>query len=150
MDRRRCLAGLAAFAACAAVRASRAQPDVSPVGLWRTFDDHTGRERGKVRIWEDRGILYGQIVAVLDPEEAKKVCVPCTDSRKDQPIIGLPIIRGLRPDGNGWSGGEILDPETGSVYRCRMHLEDSGRKLVVRGYLGISLIGRSQTWLRAA
>jgi uncharacterized protein (DUF2147 family) len=121
----------------------------SPVGSWRTFDDHTGKERGRVRIWDQDGALYGSVESTIDPEEAKRSCVKCTDDRKDKPIIGLNIIRGLRPDGQRWSGGEVLDPETGSIYRCTLRLEDGGRKLVLRGYLGVSLLGRSQTWLRA-
>ncbi|MBV9655032.1 MAG: DUF2147 domain-containing protein [Acetobacteraceae bacterium] len=127
---------------------AKAEATGTPVGLWRTFDDHTGKERGTVRIWDDRGALYGAIVSVRDPAEASKVCLPCRDDRKDQPVIGLNIIRGLKKDGDSWSGGEILDPETGNVYRCSMRLADDGKKLVVRGYIGFALIGRSQTWLR--
>jgi uncharacterized protein (DUF2147 family) len=129
--------------------ASAQAPAPSPLGLWRTFDDRTGRERGVVRIWERNGALFGSVVSTVDPEEGKRTCEKCTDDRKDQPIIGLNIIRGMRPDGKQWSGGEVLDPETGSIYRCSMRVEDGGRKLVLRGYLGISLLGRSQTWLRA-
>jgi uncharacterized protein (DUF2147 family) len=126
-----------------------AQPQLSsPVGLWRTFDDHTGKERGLVRIWEQNGVLFGNVVSTVDPAEGKRSCEKCPGDRKDQPIIGLNIIRGLRQEGQQWSGGEILDPETGSTYRCSMRVEDGGRKLVLRGYLGISLLGRSQTWLR--
>ncbi len=72
----------------------------------------------------------------------------CTDDRKDKPVQGLQIIRGMQPDGDAWTGGTILDPETGTIYRCSMHLADGGRTLVVRGYIGISLLGRSQTWIR--
>lgn len=121
----------------------------SPAGLWRTFDDKTGRERGAVRIWEQGGVFYGTIVGTVDPAEATHRCDKCRDDRKGRPIIGLDIIRGMKPEGDRWAGGEILDPETGQTYRCSMRLEDGGRKLVVRGYLGISLLGRSQTWLRA-
>lgn len=120
----------------------------SPVGLWQTVDDHTGKPRGIVRIFEAQGRLYGEIVRVLDPDKAGAVCVSCTDDRKDKPILGLQILRGLRQDGESWDGGTILDPETGTSYRCSLRLADGGRKLVVRGYVGISLLGRSQTWLR--
>lgn len=123
--------------------------DASPVGLWRTFDDRTGRERGLVRIWEQNGVLYGSIVGTVDPAEAKRNCDKCRDDRKGKPILGLNIIRGMKPDGDRWDGGQILDPENGETYRCAMRLEDGGRKLVVRGYIGISWLGRSQTWLRA-
>ena len=120
----------------------------SPVGLWQTFDDHTGQARGMVRIFESQGRLYGDIVRVLDTDKAGAVCVKCTDDRKNKVVLGLQIIRGLAPDGDGWSGGTILDPETGTTYRCSVHLADGGRKLVLRGYVGISLFGRSQTWVR--
>lgn len=122
----------------------------SPVGLWRTFDDRTGKERGLVRIWEQNGTLYGRVVSTVDPADANKTCGKCTGDRKDKPVIGLDIIRGLHQDGEQWSGGEILDPENGATYRCSIRVEDGGRKLVVRGYVGFSLLGRSQTWLRAS
>lgn len=121
----------------------------SPIGLWRTIDDNTGKARAVVRIFEYQGRLYGDVVRVLDPDKAGNVCVKCTDDRRGKPLEGLQIIRGLQPDGDGWSGGTILDPETGTTYRCSARLADEGRKLVVRGYVGISLLGRSQTWIRA-
>jgi len=123
--------------------------DTSPVGVWRTFDDKTGRENGLVRIWAQNGVLYGNIAGVVDPADAKKSCDKCGDDRKGKPLIGLNILRGLHQDGNQWDGGEILDPETGRTYRCSMRVKDGGRQLVVRGYLGISLLGRSETWRRA-
>lgn len=126
------------------------QHAVSPLGLWRTFDDQTGRERGLVRIFESNGVLYGRIERVSDPEEAKQVCTKCPGDRHDKPIIGLDFLRGLRPDGDGrWTGGEIVDPETGNEYRASMRLEDNGGKLTVRGSVLGGLLGRSQTWIRA-
>lgn len=122
--------------------------DPSPAGLWRTFDDNTGRERGLVRIWEQDGILYGNVAGTVDPAEAKRTCGKCRDDRKGQPILGLNIIRGMKRDGDRWDGGQILDPERGETYRCSMRLQEGGSKLVVRGYLGISLLGRSQVWVR--
>lgn len=121
----------------------------TPVGLWRTFDDRTGRERGLVRIWQENGVLFGSVAATVDPAEAKRTCDKCRDDRRGKPILGLNIIRGMTQDGDRWTGGEILDPETGQTYRCSIRLEDAGSKLVVRGFLGISLLGRSQVWVRA-
>jgi uncharacterized protein (DUF2147 family) len=151
MPTRRTLLALLASAPLArsAAAANQGVEEGSPLGLWQTIDDHTGKPRGIVRIFESGGKLYGDVVQVLDPDKAGAVCLKCTDDRKGEPVQGLQIIRGLAPDGDGaWSGGTILDPETGSVYRCSLHLADEGRKLVVRGYLGISLLGRNQTWLR--
>lgn len=120
----------------------------SPVGLWRTFDDKTGAAKALIRITEADGRFTGHIEQSFKPGAATRVCDVCSDDRHDKPIIGLEIIRGLTRHDEEFSGGEILDPENGSVYRCRMHLEDGGRKLIVRGYIGISLLGRSQTWTR--
>ena len=120
----------------------------TPVGSWRTFDDRTGLERGLVVVTEQSGVLTGRVASILDPKEATRVCEACTDARKNQPILGMTILTGLHRDGDDWDGGQILDPQTGSVYRCSMRLEDGGNRLVVRGYIGVSLFGRSQTWLR--
>ena len=122
----------------------------SPVGLWQTVDDKTGEIRGEVRLFQNAGIIYGQIARVIDPKAIGQLCVKCTGDRHDKPILGLDVIRGVRPDGpDSWSGGEILDPETGDTYRVTLKLEDTGRKLVVRGSILGGLIGRSQTWIRA-
>ncbi len=121
----------------------------SAIGLWRTVDDRTGSERGVVRVFEYNGALYGRIERIFDPAQAALTCVKCADERRDKPLLGLNFLRGLRPDGkDAWSGGEIVDPETGSVYRASARLTDGGDKLVVRGYLLIGLLGRSQTWTR--
>ncbi len=126
-----------------------AQAAPSPVGDWRTFDDRTGKERSLVRIEEIGGELRGRIVATIDPADADKTCDICTDDRKGHKTIGLEVIRGLRPEGDHWADGRVLNPETGSIYHATLKLEDGGEKLVLRGYVGITLLGRSQTWLRA-
>jgi len=120
-----------------------------PEGLWRTYDDHSGSARALVRIYQQDGALFGRIEDSFGPGEGEARCEACTDERKNQPIVGLLIIRNLKPDKDNFDGGDILDPETGSVYRCTLHIADEGRKLIVRGYLGISLFGRSQTWVKA-
>ena len=93
-------------------------------------------------------MLYGDVASIADPAKARATCNLCEDDRKDKPVVGLQIIRGLRADGAEWDGGEILDPKKGKIYRCSMRMEDGGQKLLVRGYIGISLIGRTQTWVR--
>ena len=148
MPARRSLLLLILLPLVPAASSAQAPAAPSPVGLWQTVDDHTGKPRGLVRVFESQGRLYGDVVQILDPDKAGALCVSCTDDRKNKPVQGLQIIRGMQPDGDGWSGGTILDPETGTTYRCSMHLADGGRKLVVRGYVGISLLGRSQTWIR--
>ena len=139
-----------AGALLAAAAAAFAQGTDTPVGVWQTIDDNTHQPKALVQISQsDDGMLTGKVIKGLDPKEKPgKLCTTCTDERKDQPILGMTIIKSMKQDGDKWDGGSILDPENGKVYKCNMHLEDGGQKLVVRGYIGISLLGRSQTWIR--
>jgi uncharacterized protein (DUF2147 family) len=122
----------------------------SPVGLWTTVDSATGEPEALVRIEERNGEYAGIIIRLLDPtDDPESKCGKCTDYRKDQPVVGMTILSGMRRNGDHYAGGEILDPDSGSVYRSVMQLEDGGRRLVVRGYLGVSVFGRSETWTRA-
>jgi uncharacterized protein (DUF2147 family) len=129
---------------------ARAQASAeTPVGLWLAYDDSSGHwVRATIRIENRGGVLDGQIIATSNPADAHKLCTACDGARKNQPILGLTIITNMHQDGARWDGGQILDPITGSVYRCIMHVEDGGRRLVVRGFIGLSLFGRSQTWTR--
>jgi uncharacterized protein (DUF2147 family) len=120
----------------------------TPVGLWKTVDDKTGAVTALIRITEAGGVYSGHIEQSFRPGAATRVCDVCSDDRRNKPILGLEIIRGIRRHDADFSGGEILDPDNGSVYRCKLRLEEGGRKLIVRGYIGISLLGRSQTWTR--
>jgi uncharacterized protein (DUF2147 family) len=120
----------------------------SPVGLWKTFDDKTGQARALVRIYAQEGKLFGRIEQSFKPGSEHRVCVACSDDRKNLPILGLVIIRNMKPDGGEYDGGDILDPESGAVYRCKMHVEQDGARLILRGYIGFSLLGRTQTWER--
>ena len=129
-------------------RAVYAADGNSPIGLWKTFDDRTGSARAIVRVCEENGKLFGRIERSFTPGAETRVCGVCTDERKNQPIIGLLIIRNMKPADGEYSGGDILDPENGSVYRCKLHVDESGTHLVVRGFIGISLLGRTQTWQR--
>lgn len=129
--------------------AAYAQTD-TPIGVWQTVDDHTGQPKALVQITDNgNGELSGKVIKGLNPnDKPDRRCTECTDARKDQLILGMTIIDSMKKTDDGWDGGHILDPENGKVYRCKMHVEDGGQKLVVRGYLGISLLGRSQTWVR--
>lgn len=138
---------IAAALLCGVATAHATAP--TPVGDWRTFDDKTGLERSVVRIEEQNGALVGSVISSTDPTAATRVCDKCDDDRKGKPIIGLQIMRDMHHDGDVWDGGHVLDPETGSIYKATMHTIDGGAKLVLRGYIGISLFGRSQTWIRA-
>ena len=120
----------------------------TPIGLWRTIDDETNKERSTVRITETDGILTGRIESLPNPADRDAVCDKCTDQRKGTKIIGLTIIEGVS-NGDGdeyWDGGRILDPKNGKTYTVRLSPLDGGRKLQVRGYIGPFF--RTQTWER--
>lgn len=124
-----------------------AEPSLA--GRWRTIDDKTRHARGIVRLYEEGGAVFGKIEVSYDPKDANDFCNKCTDDRKNKPIIGLVILRNMRRQSpTEYGAGEILDPDTGFVYRCKITVGDGGKKLTVRGFLGISLLGRSQVWLR--
>lgn len=124
--------------------------NASPVGLWKTIDDETGKPKALVRVTEENGALQGKIEKLFrgPNEDQNPKCTECTDSRKDQPIVGMTIVSGLKKDGNDFSGGEILDPAKGKVYKSKATLRDGGQKLEVRGYIGAPMFGRSQIWQR--
>lgn len=120
---------------------------VSPVGLWRTFDDN-GKESSVVEISEKNGKLQGKILGLIHSAEPNPVCDKCQGENKNQPVIGMVILWDMARDGDGWSGGRVLDPENGKEYRCKIELKESGAKLEVRGFVGLSFFGRSQIWIR--
>ncbi len=127
-----------------------AQGANTPDGTWHTISDVDGKPRGIVSLKVTDGVLTGTVIGTLLPDETPgRVCDKCRGARKDQPLLGMEILSGLRWDGRAWTGGEILDPDTGKTYRATIRLSDDGRSLTLRGYIGISLIGRSQRWVRA-
>jgi len=132
------------FAGCLLASAQ----NLSPTGLWKTVDDKTHKTRGTIRLFEKDGAIFGRIESSLDPKEAFDVCDKCDGDRKNKPIIGLLVLRDMKRKGAEYVGGDILDPDSGWIYRCKMTMEDGGKKLIVRGFLGLSLLGRSQTWVR--
>ena len=137
------------LALVALVAHAAAHAQSTPVGLWRTIDDETQKEKSLVRITDNGGLLSGSIEKVLDPAKEKDVCDKCSDERKGKPIVGLNIIRNAKADGDDratWTGGEILDPNNGKTYRLRLRPLDGGKHLEVRGYIGPFF--RNQTWIR--
>ena len=146
------ISAVVAVALSAGSRATQAQSSslTSIVGTWHTVSDVDGKPRGVVEIREDHGQFIGTARGTLVAnEQANRLCDKCPGDRKGKPILGMEILRGLHADGDEWTGGEILDPDTGKVYKAKVKLIDGGKKLVLRGFIGFSLIGRSQTWLRA-
>ena len=122
----------------------------SPVGRWTLIDDQTNSPRAVVEITQIDGELQGRVVqAFLRPgEEPNALCVKCEGERKDQLMLGMIILWGLKQDGTVWEGGHILDPTSGRTYKATLKLADGGTKLLVRGYIGFSFLGRTQTWTR--
>jgi uncharacterized protein (DUF2147 family) len=127
---------------------------LSPVGTWLTIDDETNKPRSVIQIWDQDGQLEGKVVKVFyrQGEGPKDVCDKCTDpEHQNKRILGMTILWGMQQDNAlQWGGGNILDPHNGKIYRCQMQLSPNNQQLAVRGYIGISLLGRSQTWLRVS
>ncbi|HLM52516.1 MAG TPA: DUF2147 domain-containing protein [Pseudoxanthomonas sp.] len=124
---------------------SAAAADV--VGRWRTIDDQTKQAKSIVEISRAAdGTYTGRIVELLRPSRPNPICDKCRDDRRNRPIIGMEIIRGMRKDGGSWSGGSILNPDEGKVYRSKMQLIDGGDKLEVSGC--IAVFCKSQIWIR--
>ena len=124
--------------------------DASPIGLWKNIDDVSGKPKALIRITDNKGTLQGKIEKLfLAPgEDPNPRCDKCEGANKDQPVMGMMIVSGLKKDGDAYAGGTILDPDNGKVYKSKMVLIDGGKKLTVRGYIGIPMFGRSQTWVR--
>ena len=136
------------FLGAAVVALCAAEP--SPVGLWEQVDEKSGQAESWFRITERNGVYEGAIVKIfLKPgEDPNWVCDKCEGAERGAPVLGLTLIKGMRRKGDAFEDGTIMDPRDGSVYRALMKLSADGRKLEVRGYLGISLFGRSQVWNR--
>jgi hypothetical protein len=119
-------------------------------GLWEKRDD-AGQPQGWFRIAERNGAYEGQIVRMFPKpgqNPASWRCTKCEGEQKDAPVLGLTFIKGMKRQGLAYEDGKILDPRDGSVYSARMELSPDGRQLSVRGYLGISLLGKTEVWTR--
>lgn len=118
-------------------------------GTWMTIDDETGLAKSYVNIWVHNGVAYGKITKLLNRkpgEELDPVCTECKGENNGKKVVGLMILWGLKQDGDEWAGGHIMDPKNGKTYKCKMKVENGGQSLKVRGYIGLSLIGRNQIW----
>ena len=123
----------------------------TPTGLWKTIDDKTKTEKALVRVTEGNGIFSAKLEKLLAADaKPDAVCDLCTDDRKGKALVGLEIMRGVKKSDsdNLWDGGTILDAAEGKVYKVRLQTAEGGKKLEVRGYVGMPMLGRTQTWLR--
>ena len=119
----------------------------SVIGKWKTIDDETGDAKSIVEVYSKSGKIYAKVIEILDLEHKNSVCKKCSGEDKNKSILGLTIIKGLSKDGSEYNSGEILDPKNGKLYKCALSLE-SKDKLKIRGYIGFSLLGRTQYWHR--
>lgn len=147
MKKMKSLRFLVSLAGCLLTASVSAQ--MTPVGVWHTFDEKTNEIKSEVVIEEAQGKLRGRISKLLrkDADQSRR-CTECTDERKDKPVLGLEIIRDAQKltDQAVWGEGKILDPENGKEYALKLTPIDGGNKLEVRG--SILFFGRTQTWAR--
>jgi uncharacterized protein (DUF2147 family) len=132
-------------------------PSTSPVGRWKTVDDATGKVKSIVAIREENGKLYGTIETLFDPPVPHPTCYLCTGELRDRPLVGLQVLSGFVQNGdhengdhqNGeWTGGQVLDPETGKIYRASLSVDADGKTLRLHGYFLIPVLGRTEHWQR--
>ena len=144
------LVGVTLLALSCALPSLATAQEATPVGLWKNIDDVSGKPKALIRITDNKGELRGQIEKLFPAPGAdpNPRCGLCQGANKDVPVIGMVFMSGLRKSGDEYTGGEILDPDNGKVYRSKMTLVDGGKKLNVRGYIGVPMFGRSQTWVR--
>ena len=129
---------------------SAAQGGVTAAGRWKTVDDRTGQVKSIVVIEEANGEFRGRVEKIFAPpaKEANPLCEKCPGDLRNKPVLGMQIMWGLKRNGDQYTGGRVMDPEDGKTYRCKLRVIEGGKKLEIRGFIGISLIGRTQTWVR--
>jgi uncharacterized protein (DUF2147 family) len=117
------------------------------VGIWKNLDDEDGKEKSHIEIYEKDGKLKAKVIKLL-PNATMKICSECKGALKNKPIEGMEIVWGLKKyTEKEYSDGEILNPKNGKIYSCNILLETPD-KLKVRGFLGFSMIGKTQYWYR--
>lgn len=116
-------------------------------GKWENRDEDTNKVDSVIEVYEKNGKAYAKIIEITNPDRKNALCDKCNDHRKNKPILGMDILTGLSKNGKEWSGGEILDPKKGKIYNCFIELKGKN-KLKVRGYIGLSLFGRTVYWHR--
>ena len=116
-------------------------------GKWKTIDPDTGNDESIIEVYKKDGMAYAKVIEIINEADRDKTCINCKGPNKNKPILGLDILDGLKEKGSEWSGGKILDPKNGKYYKCYITLINDN-KLKLRGYIGISLLGRTEYWYR--
>ena len=117
-------------------------------GKWYSTNEETGEIDSVIEVYKKQEKAFAKIIEIKNNERRNAVCDLCKDKNKNKPILGLNILNGLERDGEEWSGGTILDPRNGNVYKCYIQLVQKD-KLKIRGYLGLALFGKTAYWQRA-
>ena len=117
-------------------------------GNWNSYDEETNKIESVIEVYEKDSKAFAKIVSISDSNRSAATCVECSGKRKNAQILGMNILTGLKKDGNEWSGGKILDPKNGKEYKCYLQLLDNNT-IKLRGYIGISMFGRTAIWKRA-
>ncbi len=115
-------------------------------GIWKTVDDEDNVEKSHIKLYEQDGVLYGEVIKLLEGATATH-CNDCDGDLKGAPIVGMNVVYDMTAEGQGYDNGSILDPGSGKVYSCSINLKDANT-LEVRGYIGFSWLGRTQYWYR--
>lgn len=129
-------------------KAQQGDATTNPVGFWKTIDDATHEPKAIVEISLKDNKYYGKILKTFPKPGDKTECEACPGDKKGKPIVGLEIIWDIQKDGGEFAGGQILDPKNGKVYKAKFNLIENGQQLKVRGFIGFSLLGRTQVWHR--
>ncbi len=141
---------LACFLLCITVSCLAANKS-NPAGIWRTVDDHSHKVASLVQLWQHQGKIYGKIIKIypVDGNKSTDLCWKCPGELHNKPVLGITFLWDLKRSGQfTWNYGRIMDPKIGSIYRAKITLASDGKRLFVRGYIGIPLLGRTQTWYR--
>ncbi len=119
----------------------------SVLGEWNSINPDDNKIESTVNVYLKNNLLYAKIIKISDPLKQGKLCTACKGKNKNKPILGMIILFGLKKDGDEWNGGKILDPKSGKIYKCYITLKDINT-LKLRGYIGFSLLGRTEYWQR--
>jgi len=116
-------------------------------GKWKTIDPETDKTESTIEVYKENGKAYAKIIEIINKDDEDRVCDACKGENKNKPILGMIILNGLKQDGKEWNDGKILDPKNGKYYKCYITLQGNN-KLKIRGYIGVSLLGRTEYWYR--